>query len=568
MSKQILPFYLVCDESASMGPGRIQALNDSLRQMSADATLDPAVTEKTMFSVIGFGEKARVVLSLADFDSFSAIPRLRFNAVGGASYSAAFEALADAIAHDVRRLDTAQRRYAQPAVFFLTGGKSADAGGTQPGWVAAYRRLTDSPPSTRPRILAFGDESPQVLRRIGNTAAFTRDPAGLAERAMREFVRALRTSIFDSVRTANSDGEVMLVMPVTVRGFTAVTEAPAPPVATPARAGKPVIHPPAELAPERGRAQAVAHRAQAVAHPPAELPAEPGRAQAVARPFPEPSVLGPADPGTKPLPGGLPDDRYKVPDTVLDGADLHGLSIRAVSLRGERHQSRAVSRGDAMEVSLLRDGESEVFLGCVAMGVDGQPLSHLGAAEACRLVREEARPRLAALFAAKTPSSVRPVCQDLVESVSDRLSRRASFLRTDPAALSTALAAVAVEVGSQRGLRRFVAFAVGDCSVLTLTDGDFHPVFPDKKHGEGTASTLPARPAATFAMTGTVKRGTLVLACTNGLHAPLGEAGVREQLVAWWSGGQPPDLQEFGWQLSFRAKSYEDDRTAVCCWAR
>lgn len=66
---------------------------------------------------------------------------------------------------------------------------------------------------------------------------------------------------------------------------------------------------------------------------------------------------------------------------------------------------------------------------------------------------------------------------------------------------------------------------------------------------------------------GTVGAEEALVLCTDGLTGPMRNAQVKEQLVQWWSGPVPTAL-EFGWQLGFQAKSYGDDRTAVCVWGR
>ena len=57
------------------------------------------------------------------------------------------------------------------------------------------------------------------------------------------------------------------------------------------------------------------------------------------------------------------------------------------------------------------------------------------------------------------------------------------------------------------------------------------------------------------------------MVCTDGLSNPMRNAAVSSQLAQWWGRGTVPGMPEFGWQLSFRAKSYGDDRTAVCAWS-
>jgi hypothetical protein len=60
--------------------------------------------------------------------------------------------------------------------------------------------------------------------------------------------------------------------------------------------------------------------------------------------------------------------------------------------------------------------------------------------------------------------------------------------------------------------------------------------------------------------------GDMLLLCSDGLAKPMRGEAVSGQLSAWWSSPARPSLPEFFWQLSFRARSHDDDRTAVCIW--
>jgi carbon monoxide dehydrogenase subunit G/serine/threonine protein phosphatase PrpC len=283
--------------------------------------------------------------------------------------------------------------------------------------------------------------------------------------------------------------------------------------------------------------------------------------------YPEPLVIG-STPALRSDLRGLPGDRHKVPDSVLDGADLGGLAIRAASLRGDAHRYQAVTRQDAMDLCSLHDGETDVILGCVADGVAVEPLSQLGAAQACRLARDETRQRLSALLSAQSTPDLLAVCQDLADSVAARLARQAGFLKTDPKSLSTTLTAVLVEAPAGPSGRRFVGFAVGDGAAFTLRDGAFHECVGYKGEAASpeTVATLPTQVGRVSIFQGRILPGTTLLICTDGLSNPMRNSDVRERLAAWWGEGRVPSPLEFGWQLSFRVKSYDDDRTAICFW--
>jgi serine/threonine protein phosphatase PrpC len=116
-----------------------------------------------------------------------------------------------------------------------------------------------------------------------------------------------------------------------------------------------------------------------------------------------------------------------------------------------------------------------------------------------------------------------------------------------------------------------VVFAVGDSSAFLLRDGKFAACFADQ-HDTMITSTgtnaLPTSVGRVAAVRGELRAGDMLMICTDGMSNPMRNTQVTDQLAAWWAPGRVPGLPEFGWQLSFRAKSYGDDRTAVCFWGR
>src|ERR1035441_8262650 len=112
---QILPFYLVCDESGSMSGKPLDAINDSLPKIHSEIASIPALTVK-----------------------------------GGTNYSSAFDLLYDTIAEDVKQLKASGDQVYRPAVFFLSDGQPGD------NWEGSYKRLIDPSWTYHPNILAFG----------------------------------------------------------------------------------------------------------------------------------------------------------------------------------------------------------------------------------------------------------------------------------------------------------------------------------------------------------------------------------------------------------------------------
>lgn len=84
---QVLPFYLVCDESGSMKGGSLLAINASLPEIHSEVASNPVVADKTRFCIIGFSGSARMVLPLSDLSTVTDIPMLGYS-TGGTHYSA------------------------------------------------------------------------------------------------------------------------------------------------------------------------------------------------------------------------------------------------------------------------------------------------------------------------------------------------------------------------------------------------------------------------------------------------------------------------------------------------
>jgi serine/threonine protein phosphatase PrpC len=302
-----------------------------------------------------------------------------------------------------------------------------------------------------------------------------------------------------------------------------------------------------------------------------EAHAEPEESAEFQQPRPEPVVIG-TTPRLTSDPRGLPGERFKVPDTVLDGADLPGLAIRGASLRGDEHRYFGITRQDAMSLWHVADGQTQAYLACVADGVGSEPLSQYGSSQVCELARDEVQRRLSALFRAKPDRGLCELCTDLTADLGEQLAARADSLDVPARELSTTLVAAVVEAQSaDQERRRCVVFAIGDSPAFLLRAGMFIPVLADQHDTEITSTATSALPTAVgqvAAVSGELAAGDVLMICTDGLANPMRNQATVDQLAAWWGGDDVPSLPEFGWQLSFRAKSYGDDRTAVCFWNR
>jgi uncharacterized protein YegL len=220
MSLQLLPFYLVCDESASMAGPPIDAINKSLPELHAEIGSNPVVADKTRFCIIGFSNNADVLLPLADLSTITAMPKL--SASGGTNYEAAFNVLRQTIDDDVRSLKQAGNVVYRPAVFFLSDGHP-----NRNNWQAPHQALTDANWTSRPNILAFGFGSADAstIQQVATVRAFIADGTIGPADALREFAQSLIRSIVNSATptAANPTGGANLSMPDNVPGFTNVS---------------------------------------------------------------------------------------------------------------------------------------------------------------------------------------------------------------------------------------------------------------------------------------------------------------------------------------------------------
>jgi serine/threonine protein phosphatase PrpC len=106
---------------------------------------------------------------------------------------------------------------------------------------------------------------------------------------------------------------------------------------------------------------------------------------------------------------------------------------------------------------------------------------------------------------------------------------------------------------------------------LTPQRSRIHPLLEDP-HDTTITSTatyvLPASLGEAGVDAGTIGPGDILLICTDGMSNPMRNENVRAQLAEWRGSGRVPSMREYGWQMSHRAKTYDDDRTAVCVWGR
>ncbi|MFE9878166.1 protein phosphatase 2C domain-containing protein [Streptomyces sp. NPDC005784] len=292
-----------------------------------------------------------------------------------------------------------------------------------------------------------------------------------------------------------------------------------------------------------------------------------------------PRHSGPKPPLYAPEPLELPSVRQDptaalTPDMVVDGAGYGALTVRAASVRGDSHRYQGEPRQDSLAVVRLgAPGADGLLLLAVADGVGSAARSHVGSQEACRLAAMELD-SVSAELAETLRAGDRPgfaVLADIaVGRVATLLAHRAREHGDDPAAYATTLRALLVPLDPRVRTRGFLA--VGDGGTALLRAGEWNLSLTDPEHdGDGMIDTrtaaLPHGHRARACLLAPALPGDVLVLCTDGLSTPLaGDAGMRDFLGSGWGEGAVPGPADFLWQLQYRVKSYDDDRTAVVLW--
>jgi uncharacterized protein YegL len=221
MLEQILPFYVVCDQSYSM-TDHLDALNNGLAELHRAASTDPVVADKTRFCLIGFSGTAKILQPLCRLNDVVTIVELTTQA--GTSFGAVFTLLRDTIEKDVDALAAGAYRVYRPVVFFLSDGQPTD----QVTWPGTFGRLRDPEWPLRPNIIAFGigDANAATISRIGTFQSFMSTGGVSPGTALHSFARALTTSVVRS-GGLTADGDLVFQVPDRVAGFTALHIDPA-----------------------------------------------------------------------------------------------------------------------------------------------------------------------------------------------------------------------------------------------------------------------------------------------------------------------------------------------------
>lgn len=253
-----------------------------------------------------------------------------------------------------------------------------------------------------------------------------------------------------------------------------------------------------------------------------------------------------------------------VPDTVLDGGRLGPLEVRAAATRGTSHRCDGTVRQDAMGLLTHRDG---FLLAAVADGLGSASDSHRGAQFAVRH----------SLDYVSWALDRRRMSEVDLEAAIDAADRaiRAAGPRPEDRASTLTVAVTSVEPYNFG--HEFRVARVGDGSAFLLSDGEFRQLFGGKDAGgqdtdgqdaavhDTRTACLPDRTGAVELVEGRLEPGQALVLVTDGVGIPLTVPEIATYLAECWS--EPPGPVEFLHAMQFRAKSFDDDRSAVVIWA-
>lgn len=197
-----------------------------------------------------------------------------------------------------------------------------------------------------------------------------------------------------------------------------------------------------------------------------------------------------AEPAT--FPAADPSSLYElVPDTVLDGAHVGGLTLRAASLRGDSARHRGTLRRDALLTARFGSGESALLLVAVAAGGRAATGGHRAARELCHSIGDavaRSHARLAEDIRADRRGALKSGLQRLTDRCYGKLRAQAAALESQPEEYTADLRCLLLSADPRCRTRVFFGSGAGGLFLLR------HGVWRDLEAGERTAGGDPGDP--------------------------------------------------------------------------
>ncbi|MCN9241983.1 protein phosphatase 2C domain-containing protein [Streptomyces sp. RY43-2] len=280
-------------------------------------------------------------------------------------------------------------------------------------------------------------------------------------------------------------------------------------------------------------------------------------------------VLGRPSARVEPKPP--PADPYR-PDTIFDGWSTPHLTVRLASVRGDAHRFGGSPRQDDVVVACHEPTGTVVF--AVADGVSSAPLSHIGAALACRTAVNDLLVQLGERreeldWSRVLNAAAYQLLMRVAHGREPAEAEHAEATRTLATTLVTGTVAPA-----EGGILHVTLVRAGDSSAWCLRGREYTPLLDDEDPGsEEISSTavvaLPRLSARSRSISYKLPPDSVLLVGTDGFGVPLGDGtGLVGDLFATGLAVPPPEPRTLAHLLDFSRETFDDDRTLLAVWPR
>ncbi|WP_323182315.1 MULTISPECIES: protein phosphatase 2C domain-containing protein [unclassified Streptomyces] len=261
------------------------------------------------------------------------------------------------------------------------------------------------------------------------------------------------------------------------------------------------------------------------------------------------------------------------PDTVLEGAQYGGYTLRAASVRGDSARFRGEARRDFLLTARFGTGPDALVLVVLAGGDRAAPGAAEAAAEVCRSVAAavgRSQERLSQDIRDGRREALRSGLQRLTDRGYGQLRARAAELGLPEDGYTAGLRGLLLPVDP--GCRTRVCFGAGAGGLFRLRDGQWRDLEePPPATGPATGpAPASAEPPGGFRFrfrASVARPGDTLLLCSGGLADPMREEEpLSVELADRWADAPPPGLAAFLADTQLRLKGYADDRTAAAVW--
>ena len=220
---QVVPFYIVCDESQSMEGPKLDACNKALPEIHKAIATDPIVNDKVRIGVISFSDTAEVLLPLSKMTDVVDFPGLVVK--GGTNYGNAFSCLKSTLQSEISALKASGDRVNRPIVFFISDGEPTDT-----NWQVQHQEVADKTWPFSPHIISFGVGGAQAqtikdvatkVDKHNRSFAYLADDNADPGAVLKEIFKSLLGTIVGTARNPDAGG---MILPTQGPGFIKLDE--------------------------------------------------------------------------------------------------------------------------------------------------------------------------------------------------------------------------------------------------------------------------------------------------------------------------------------------------------